>query len=193
MVEIPNIHDILLPGVGVPYSSSGTFNVSTILGYDNIAGDGDPTFIVDGHYGKSGFEWTADTYSLDGVPYKFKVIADVESIDSSTGSAEGGSLLTITGNGFLTDTSKIEATVNGNACEIESASLHEITCRTSKNEASTFSSAPYPGGSGLKRLIWGDIGGNGVDDIETYLEGDAHVSDILCTGATNVGRGETYK
>ena len=60
MVEIPDIHDILLPDVNPPYNSWGTFNVSTVLGSDNVAGDGDPVFIVDDNYGKAGFEWTAD-------------------------------------------------------------------------------------------------------------------------------------
>ena len=76
-VEIPDIHEILLPGVGVPYSATGTFNVSSVLGYDNSHGDGEPVLVVDKHYGKAGFEWTANTYKLDGTAYKFGVVADV--------------------------------------------------------------------------------------------------------------------
>ena len=137
MVEIPDIADILLPDVDPPYHSWRTFNVSTVLGEDNVAGDGSPVFIVDENYGKAGFEWTADTYTLDGTAYQFKVLADVKSISAATGSAKGGHLLTITGNGFLSDTSKITATVNGNACTVEEASLHEIKCRTTESLAAT--------------------------------------------------------
>ena len=193
MVEIPDIADILLPDVDPPYHSWRTFNVSTVLGEDNVAGDGSPVFIVDENYGKAGFEWTADTYTLDGTAYQFKVLADVKSISAATGSAKGGHLLTITGNGFLSDTSKITATVNGNACTVEEASLHEIKCRTTESLAATHAQAPYPGGSGLKRHLWGDLSGASVSTIETLVEGDAHITDILCTGSSNVNRGQTYK
>ena len=101
--------------------------------------------------------------------------------------------MTIQGNGFLSDTSKITATVNGNACTVESATLHEIKCRTTENLAATHAQAPFPGGSGLKRHLWGDNGGSGVAEIETLVENDAHIKDVVCTGSTNVNRGQTYK
>ena len=192
-MEIPDVNDILLPGVSVPYSSSGTFNVSTIIGEDNVSGDGNPVLIADENYGTAGFEWTADTYDLDGTAYKFKIVGDIKSISEATGSAEGGHLITITGNGFLSDTSKIAANVNGNACIVEEASAHEIKCRTSENLTTTHASAPYPGGSGLRRHLWGDISGNTVDNIAGYLDSDAHIADIVATGSTNNGRGATYK
>ena len=69
LVEIPDIADILLPEVSVPYNSWSTFNVSTVLGSDNVAGDGNPVLIVDDNYGKAGFDWSADTYTLDGTAY----------------------------------------------------------------------------------------------------------------------------
>jgi hypothetical protein len=192
--ESVTIHDWdLEPDVANPYISWGVYNVSAELGDNNEAGFYEPLLIVDNHFGKAGWHWTSDNYKLDGTSYKFQVVGDMTGVSENGGSAEGGHLLTINGNGFSSDTSKVTAEVNGNACEVLSSSRHEITCRTSANAAATQSEAPYAGGSGLKRLRWSEITGNTVDPIADYLESDATISDILTTAENGRNRGLTYK
>lgn len=122
------------------------------------------------------------------------MLADITRISEATGSLEGGHLLTVRGNGFTDDKAKISIDINGNACAVESASLHEIKCRTAKKGgSSTFPGPVYPGGSGLRRWIWGGVEGNGVSGIPDLKVEDAHVIDILPTGETSVLRGTNYK
>jgi hypothetical protein len=77
---------------------------------------------------------------------------------------------------------------------VEEAGLHEVKCRTAKKGgAPKFAGPEYPGGSGLRRWIWGGKTGGETKDIPALKLEDAHVTDILPTGETSVLRGTNYK
>ena len=65
---------------------------------------------------------SAETYAyVIGYPF-------LKSVDPTSGSTKGGTVLTLTGNGFTADTIiKIDAAV----CSVTSASIDKLTCITS--------------------------------------------------------------
>jgi hypothetical protein len=63
-------------------------------------------------------------------------------VSPSTGSTEGGTLLTITGQNFDETTTRASVTIGGEYCVVESLSDAEIKCVTPRQQATK---SVYPG------------------------------------------------
>ena len=70
--------------------------------------------------------------SADGFkPYLYQTHAHIDSVSPSSGSTEGGTVITIQGKGFYPNTSNdITVLVGGVECEVLNVSSTEIQCRT---------------------------------------------------------------
>lgn len=89
-----------------------------------------------GEIGTFDVKVTAESKGLASGSQSFEYNSgSVDSVDPSTGSLAGGTLVTVSGNGF-DETAAVD--IDGNACEVVEVSSTEISCRT---PASTQTSA----------------------------------------------------
>ena len=100
--------------------SAGSYNASIFL--DTLERDG---------YGGLTWDRVANV-SRDafGVAHAVQYYPRVDSVAPSSGSLEGGTLLTIRGGGFDDDASRLFVEVAGRPCAVVSSTLVEITCKT---------------------------------------------------------------
>lgn len=82
--------------------------------------------------------------------YKAKALARIDSISASEGYKSGSQLLKISGYGFNSD--NIIATVDGEACHVQTTDVDYFTCRTAPKETPS-SDTVYVGQHGLKRRL----------------------------------------
>jgi plastocyanin len=138
------------------YSSSiddsGVGNVTCIPEVGNTIGSFDLT-VTHSRYGRSTPITNRIGLSADGFkPYLYQTHAHIDSVSPSSGSTEGGTVITIQGKGFYPNTSNdITVLVGGVECEVLNVSSTEIQCRTGPRSDRL---PLYPGGRGLLREIW---------------------------------------
>lgn len=72
-------------------------------------------------------------HKADGSPYMFQLHANIRSVQPAAGSTAGGTLLTITGEGFSQSQWGLGSTsivVGGSVCDVVAASYAQVTCIT---------------------------------------------------------------
>ncbi|KAK3895441.1 hypothetical protein Pcinc_000890 [Petrolisthes cinctipes] len=92
-------------------------------------------------------KWGLYVDSKDSL-YQHHTYAVVESVSPDISSTKGGTLLTITGQGFSRDTTQVD--VGGAACEVKDITNTEITCITPSQDLT----APGSGEMGLLFELW---------------------------------------
>ncbi|XP_069115782.1 fibrocystin-L-like [Argopecten irradians] len=134
------------------------------------------TFLVTGHFGLS------MTYiqKIDriGRPYMFQSYALIHSVSPTSGSTEGGTVLTINGEYFDDTLGRPTVKVGGKDCEVLTMSPTEITCRTPPNPDPPRSS--YPGGRGLIHEVWNATYKN-QDSLHEVSDFDESMDDHILT------------
>ncbi|XP_033757813.1 fibrocystin-L-like [Pecten maximus] len=111
------------------------------------------TFIISDEYGRA--EPSMDLYQVSGNYqfYMFQTFSEVTSINPTTGSVEGGTLISITGRNFDQTRNGAVVMVGGTPCTIKgSVTKTLITCETAAKPGST--PARHSGNRGLKLEIW---------------------------------------
>ena len=80
-------------------------------------------------------------------PFNFEVYPMIRSVSPKIGSAEGGTVITITGTGFSSTLGETTVELGGKSCEILTHTSTEITCVTEKVETHKrkFNWSPLPG------------------------------------------------
>ncbi|KAK7468036.1 hypothetical protein BaRGS_00036740, partial [Batillaria attramentaria] len=106
------------------------------------------SFIVEGAYGRSLPESTLLHVHTNGVGM-YQMYTEIEGLSASSGSTEGGLLLTVTGKYFDDTDSPARVTIGGSTCTVqEPISTTKIVCQTPA-EPST-SASQYTGNRGLE-------------------------------------------
>ncbi|XP_069121982.1 fibrocystin-L-like [Argopecten irradians] len=110
------------------------------------------TFIISNEYGRA--EPSMDLYQVSGNYqfYMFQTYSEITSISPSSGSVEGGTLLSITGNNFDQTRTGAVVMVAGVPCTVRSVTKTLITCETAAKPNTT--PARHAGNRGLKLEIW---------------------------------------
>ena len=82
-------------------------------------------------------------------PFNFEIYPMIRSVHPNIGSAEGGTVITITGTGFSSTLGETAVELGGKSCKILTHSATEITCVTSKVESHKrkFNWSPMPDGT----------------------------------------------
>jgi len=159
----------------------------------NIHGDSNPKFEIGG-IGQGDMLWTGASYTLQGEEYFFRTIASVDSISHNQGDALGGLEISVTGQSFPSDTSRIRVEIDGSDCEVTSASFSSITCITGPYYKTTLDSY-YEGSAGLFSQRY-DHGTSNLQKEKyipnTSLEYDQPVSDTIAYGYFKAPRTGEY-
>ncbi|XP_077992871.1 fibrocystin-L-like [Glandiceps talaboti] len=127
----------------------------TTIGSQNV------TFLID-NYGRSWSLPAALHVSAYNKLYLYQTHAEIYDVYPTTGSIEGGTYLTISGDYFDTDA---EVYVGGVPCTIDNVTMTEITCWTG---AKSTSQALYPGQRGMLWEMWADTTPSSLSDIQSY-------------------------
>ncbi|XP_069115224.1 fibrocystin-L-like [Argopecten irradians] len=110
------------------------------------------TFIISDEYGRA--DPSLNLYQVGGnyQLYMFQTYSEITSVSPSTGSVEGGTLLSINGNNFDETRTGAAVMVGGTPCTVRSVTKTLLTCET----AAKPTSAPtrHAGNRGLKLEIW---------------------------------------
>ncbi|XP_078542272.1 fibrocystin-L-like [Lissotriton helveticus] len=158
-----------LYGLQLTYYNAGTMickMTGTYVGHHNVS------FIVDSIYGRSSPE--RNTYfvsSLNKIAM-FQTYAVVSSISPATGSVQGGSLLTVTGQYFDATDQPISVFVGGQSCDVQDHTNGVITCVAPPKPTTdqlNFTSV-FPGGRGLMLQVWNNTNPSLLEDALTYNE-----------------------
>ncbi len=134
-----------VPEVGT--GTAGRYNVS--LRFDGIDG------------GAAALQRGAYQADRTGAPFMYQVYPEVDAVVPSSGSAAGGTLLTITGRGFpekgFSPDDSLSVNVGGQPCEVVSSSYASIVCRTSARPSGTGAEVPLAGSYTGMRGVQFDI------------------------------------
>ena len=159
----------------------------------NIHGDSNPKFEIGG-IGQADMLWTGASYTLQGEEYFFRTITCVDGISHNQGDALGGLEISITGQSFPSDTSRIRVEIDGSDCEVTSANFSSITCITGPYYKTTLESY-YEGSAGLFSQRY-DHGTSNLQEEQyissTSLEYDQPVSDTIAYGYFKAPRTGEY-
>jgi len=93
-----------------------------------------------------------------GISYMLHHVATVTSVFPSRAGMQGGTRLTIQGNGFSNDKANVQVRVGGERCAVAMASMTRIECvlvrRGSAHNTSFAAGEAQPGARGVLRRIW---------------------------------------
>ncbi|KAM4688908.1 fibrocystin-L [Discoglossus pictus] len=134
----------------------------TYIGHHNVS------FILDNNFGRS--LPSLATYFVSSVNKiaMFQTFADITGISQSSGSTQGGTILTITGHYFDQTNSPAKVLVGGHECVIFGLTDTAITCRTPPKPSVL--PALFSGGRGLKLEVWDIAKSISLDQALNYNE-----------------------
>ncbi|XP_053322520.1 fibrocystin-L [Spea bombifrons] len=160
MPNSDTLYGLQLDGIGSDYGSMICKLTGTYVGQHNVS------FILDSNYGRS-FP-TISNYFVSSVNKisMFQTYAEITGIFPSSGSVEGGTLITIDGRFFDQTDSPAKVLVGGQDCVIIELTDTRITCRAPRKPL--ILPALYPGGRGLKLERW--INSQSLDLAITFNE-----------------------
>ena len=144
-----------------------------------------------------------DKFNVDslGQLYHIHTLPTVDVVSKSSGSNNGGQLITVSGTGFDAFPGKTNVYLGSQKCNIETIESSQLTCRTppkpSELDTADYENI-YAGGAGLEYKIWmntGDISTNdglsnvitslGVEDNSTFIDGIAYISEPVFNETEN--------
>ena len=125
--------------------------------------------------GRASLPWDAEYFDANGNTVSITLAPGIHTISPYIGSSEGGTLMTIRGQGFYQSTHVTEVSIGGDTCIIEAIDDTTIICRTSKPTYDPSVSQRFPGGSGAKTYFhnMGQRKNRGAVDWYSYEKVDA--------------------
>ena len=117
----------------------------------NIIGNQEVEFMVTKDYGTSNPSGNRLVGNQDGLPYIMQSYAKVDGLLHSSSGTNGGGILTIQGDYFLTKSKNVKITVAGQDCPVVDLSMTKIKCKLPAGAETTV--APevyYPGNRGMR-------------------------------------------
>lgn len=90
-----------------------------------------------------------------GQPFVYHTLADVEEINSNSGSVNGGQFLTLSGSGFDENPGQTKVWIGDQECKIESIDSSTLTCLTPP-QGNSGATEMWPGNAGLTYELWLD-------------------------------------
>ena len=102
------------------------------------------------------------------------VLPSISGVSPSSGSTQGGQVITVFGSGFSPDLTDNYVTIHGAACLVVSSTTTYLTCITSSH-APTVSTKPAPIAGACRQDQWLNVPGNQADDLvplSVYLQPD---------------------
>ncbi|XP_063307204.1 fibrocystin-L-like [Pelobates fuscus] len=133
-------------------STSTDFGTMICLATGTYVGQQNISFIVDSNFGRSLPLISNYFVSSNNKITMFQTYAEISGIYPSSGSIQGGTIVTITGNYFDQTDSPAKVLVGGQDCLVISLTDTQITCKTPRKPTNL--PALFPGSRGLKMERW---------------------------------------